>query len=505
MRFVPFAIGALLLGCGSDLKLPDRPDAGGAMTGDTPRITTVENGNGTFTSVVDASDETKWVYFDLETRAQVEPANAADSTEWDLAFSRFKVAINGGISGTGGMGAIKIANADFNAITRPPGGDVVTDEADSDDVGEIDDYALNRPNEGETGPFDYDPMNHTLSASGTVFAVRSVDGNWYKITFVDYYNDAGSPGYPKLTWAPLGTPLAAGTFEIPAARNTYFKIDGTIVAPFNPSTSLDWDLLVNQAGWSTNGGPTRAGLGGARLSAVDYDLVTRAPTTGYAIDAEIPFPGAPGANRFYGNDVLSDWFTYDASMHTATSKGLTYFVRTSSGTYGRLTIVSYDNDKFAYTVEMSAIERDVQVVTTTLDGRAGWSYFSFTRGAEVDPTNSFASMEWDIGVNGVRIRTNGGSSGPGRGAARQATTDDLAAIASAPQEGYDIDADGAGGSMNPALAAWFETTMTSTTPRNLAFILRTADGGYSKLKITGYAAGAVTFDWAYAGAGQTDF
>jgi hypothetical protein len=43
------------------------------------------------------------------------------------------------------------------------------------------------------------------------------------------------------------------------------------------------------------------------------------------------------------------------------------------------------------------------------------------------------------------------------------------------------------------------------SPADAAFLVRTADGGHVKLRITGWAAGVYTIEWAYAGAGQTTF
>ena len=52
---------------------------------------------------MDASDRDNWVYLDLDSRTIVEPANPDDSTEWDMAFKRYDIKVNGGVSGTGGV------------------------------------------------------------------------------------------------------------------------------------------------------------------------------------------------------------------------------------------------------------------------------------------------------------------------------------------------------------------------------------------------------------------
>ena len=53
------------------------------------------------------------------------------------------------------------------------------------------------------------------------------------------------------------------------------------------------------------------------------------------------------------------------------------------------------------------------------------------------------------------------------------------------------------------LNPWYETG--GTTPLDKAFLVRTADGGFVRWKISGHTAGVFSFDWAYAGAGHNDF
>ena len=54
---------------------------------------------------VNASDTEQWVYVDLDRRTEVTPADPLDDQVWDIAFRRFHMALNGGVSGTGGVTA----------------------------------------------------------------------------------------------------------------------------------------------------------------------------------------------------------------------------------------------------------------------------------------------------------------------------------------------------------------------------------------------------------------
>ena len=66
-------------------------------------------------AVINATSQTDWVYLDLESSTMVAPATPEDSTEWDLGFRRYKVMINGGVSGTGEMEAVPMP-----AVARAP-------------------------------------------------------------------------------------------------------------------------------------------------------------------------------------------------------------------------------------------------------------------------------------------------------------------------------------------------------------------------------------------------
>jgi hypothetical protein len=117
------------------------------------------------------------------------------------------------------------------------------------------------------------------------------------------------------------------------------------------------------------------------------------------------------------------------------------------------------------------------------------------------------SSAWDLALSDVMLQTNSGTSGMGEGGALDPAVSALSAINSAPSSGYEVDEqlsiDGNDFSGSPVFNPWYETG--TTTPLDKAFLLRTADGGYVKLKIGGYTAGVYDLTWAYAGAGRSDF
>ncbi len=149
----------------------------------------------------DARDYDNWVYFDLESEQVVNPPMPEQSQAWDLAMLRFNVAVNGGTSGTGGVEVAILKDVAFADVDVAPTTGYVTDASE------------NGPVDMETMPgfafdlwYDYDISLHVLVPNGTVYVVRTVEGNYFKVEVLDYYDGAGSPGYMTLLWAPVDPP-----------------------------------------------------------------------------------------------------------------------------------------------------------------------------------------------------------------------------------------------------------------------------------------------------------
>ena len=49
----------------------------------------------------------------------------------------------------------------------------------------------------------YDISTHIVTAADTTFAVLTNTGDVYKVRFIDYYADAGTPGTVSILVAPL--------------------------------------------------------------------------------------------------------------------------------------------------------------------------------------------------------------------------------------------------------------------------------------------------------------
>jgi hypothetical protein len=368
--------------CAPNLRPSDTSDAGSSITmtmdGSIPGVSgqfrhTVSDG--VVTTVVDATSHTSWAYLDLDTGLAIETDNPTSSTEWDIAFKRFYVITNGGISGTAGVAAARVTPMAFADLSEAPATGWILDGEDTDlddDTGT--DSAFNGGPESQYDWYQYTPGTHNLSPkSDLVFVVKTGEGNFFKLTFLAYYDPAGTPGYVQFTWAPIasteidlpdggvsmrpdgGVGPDAGMMEpIPddaltvdgSARDTftYVRVGEGVVSIADPSTSTDWDLAFGRAIVRTNSGTSGPGGGGAASAgAVAYDSVVSVGDADFAID-EL-------SDESSTNPVLGSWFSYDVSTHSVTPKRDIWLVRTATGGYAKLRIWSWSDGVFQISLD----------------------------------------------------------------------------------------------------------------------------------------------------------
>src|SRR5690606_21847692 len=156
------------------------------------------------------------------------------------------------------------------------------------------------------------------------------------------------------------------------------------------------------------------------------------------------------------------------------------------------------------------------VVEIDVDATAGdaWTYVSLRDGAVVTVSDAATEGGWDLGISRTRMRTNGGTSGAGMGAAVETSATEIAALEEAPASGWAIDellaSSSPGGesySGNPVLDGWYDYDVTTHTvsPRPVAFAVRTADGHAAAIRVVSYAGGTYRLALAFAGPGHSDF
>lgn len=151
----------------------------------------------------DTTSAEAWVYVDLESGETRTAPTAPDWPAWDLKLQRFKVALNGGASGTGKVQVVVLTKTDFATVARAPREPYVSDGVDGSDSDLDPDTVISN---GDNGWYDYNTTTHALSPRPTVYVVHSNEGAYFKLAIDSYYNAAGSSGYLQLRWAAIAAP-----------------------------------------------------------------------------------------------------------------------------------------------------------------------------------------------------------------------------------------------------------------------------------------------------------
>ncbi len=293
-------------------------------------------------AVIDATSDSNWAYLDLESATQPDPDTPEDSPDWDLGFRRYRIKINGGVSGTGGMEIVPLYGADYNDTPEVPDDGWVTDEPDDDDEDDLPEYAFDTW-------FDYDSTTHEVTPADIVYLVRTVEGNLFKLQILDYYDDAGTPAYIHLRWGPLDDTASDDTggedtggedgFACTADASKFTVTTGDDgVSTISADTSSEdewvcWDMAaleLVQADWDMAMLKWTFVLSGEgqKLEGADFDALTEAPADGWESDDGT-------------GSVFVDWYDYDAENHTLVPQDAVYLVHTVAGGYYKMQMLSY--------------------------------------------------------------------------------------------------------------------------------------------------------------------
>lgn len=202
LLFATTVAGVLTLtpACAPDLGAGADGDAGEVMVDEMggPNVGHTDEGDGVFLTAIDASSETDWVYLSLADGSQVEPDDPMTDPSWDVAFLRFHIKLNGGVSGSAEVGAARLEAVEFDDVTQAPADGFEFDAPDGDDDNEDPDYVLRQW-------YGYNVMTHVLTPEPVVYVVRTADRH-YKLQIDSYYDEAGSSGHPSFRWGALDAP-----------------------------------------------------------------------------------------------------------------------------------------------------------------------------------------------------------------------------------------------------------------------------------------------------------
>jgi hypothetical protein len=153
---------------------------------------------------INSSSSIAWKYFSFEKNDTVIITDPAASTDWDLAFQRYRIKTNGGLSGSA-MGSAansyKKGQAGFDALTS------VSDTASFTDDGSIQIAVQQGFATYIVNPELYTWFAIELAALGTqivpsdfVYLVKTATGKYAKVWFKSYYSATNLSGHVTMQY-----------------------------------------------------------------------------------------------------------------------------------------------------------------------------------------------------------------------------------------------------------------------------------------------------------------
>ena len=340
---------------------------------------------------LNASDEQKWVYFSFQTGTTVEVTNPKTTDNWDIAFNRYNIRTNGGVSGIGEAEVVNTNSKDFAAVTKAPAEGYEKDK-------EVTEYG--RPRPGQTQPSETksekNPVisgtvnkqdskgwyNYTPPKQGEntphfeitkyVYVLKTAKGGKYvKIQLTGYTNDKNETGYITFTYDFLTEKETAKPAEKVAldfsgseAKEVqldatgdwkYFSLKNGEVTPATPADDLTWDIAFKGYYVKLNGGTSGKGKAEAfRTEEKDFTKVTEAPKKGFEKDKEVTFTSRDGSSSKENvSPVLTGGFgstTGAIGLNPANiakygnvygPNEWVYVIKTADGTYAKVQVTDF--------------------------------------------------------------------------------------------------------------------------------------------------------------------
>src|SRR4051812_19860612 len=149
------------------------------------RADSVHAGARLFTA--DARDEGKWHHFSFAQARLVAP-----SDDWDIAFKRFHIIVNGAPGFSGNAGVVDLGRLRFDDVISAPRTGYVGSVAGRD--------TASAP---LTRWYGYGFSTHLLTTLDHVYAVRTTDGSYVKMQVLSYYCPGPDPGCMTIRYSAL--------------------------------------------------------------------------------------------------------------------------------------------------------------------------------------------------------------------------------------------------------------------------------------------------------------
>ncbi|MEI1280468.1 HmuY family protein [Leptospira venezuelensis] len=153
------------------------------------------------TTMVNATASGCWVYINLKAGG----VETTQSGAWDLKFKRFVIGTNSGTSGSGSAGACfndgtDISNVTNNSFCTP----IEIDEHMSQVGGGGFGTASEDANPALWEWYNYNGTTHELTSKNRGYLIRGSNGtSYFGLEVTDYYDGAGTSGFPTFKWKVL--------------------------------------------------------------------------------------------------------------------------------------------------------------------------------------------------------------------------------------------------------------------------------------------------------------
>jgi hypothetical protein len=159
------------------------------------------------------NDYTIWHYFSFEADSVIgtgsaDPTDSDDAswkqrTDWDIAFQRYTIRTNSGVSGTGEGGMLEASETDFNLVLEAPStGYTVDNSLDIRLTPAMPPVFISST--GNSVCADWASYNHDEGAwvfAEKVFIVKTADGKYAKIWLKSFLDDDDVPGTITMEYA----------------------------------------------------------------------------------------------------------------------------------------------------------------------------------------------------------------------------------------------------------------------------------------------------------------
>lgn len=159
-----------------------------------------------------SNDFGTWHYFSFEKGVVVgtgstDPKKGDDAkwkarTDWDIAFNRYNIRTNGGVSGNGKGAVVKIEGTDFAGLAKAPADGYVADEAQKLIIAmppkgpqDMPNVGMNPEPKGWVVITMKGPGRYTTKITPVLLVVKTADGKYVKLHMKNYKNAKGKNGY----------------------------------------------------------------------------------------------------------------------------------------------------------------------------------------------------------------------------------------------------------------------------------------------------------------------